>query len=53
MFEDYTLVVSDRDKAVMGMVDVNGHPVVPEVNEFIDKDTKYIASEAQKDDKKY
>lgn len=27
LFEDYTLIVSDRDKAVMGMLDVNGHPV--------------------------
>ncbi|WP_018753577.1 hypothetical protein [Paenibacillus sanguinis] len=27
LFEEYTLIVSDRDKAVMGMLDPNGHPV--------------------------
>lgn len=27
LFEDYTLIVSDRDQAVMGILDANGHPV--------------------------
>ncbi|TGV30855.1 hypothetical protein EN829_035360 [Mesorhizobium sp. M00.F.Ca.ET.186.01.1.1] len=39
LFEDYTLIVSDRDKAVMGMLDVNGHPV-SEVNGFTDEDSQ-------------
>ncbi len=25
-FEDYTLIVSDRDKKVLGILDANGHP---------------------------
>lgn len=26
LFEDYRLIVSDRDRKVMGILDVNGHP---------------------------
>lgn len=26
LFEDYTLIVSDRDKKVLGILDANGHP---------------------------
>ncbi|WP_438496021.1 hypothetical protein [Paenibacillus sp. IHBB 3054] len=43
LFEDYTIIVSDRDKAVMGMLDPNGHPV-SEGNEFTDEDIEYIMS---------
>lgn len=43
LFEDYTIMVSDRDKAVMGMLDPNGHPV-SEGNEFTDEDIEYIMS---------
>lgn len=35
LLEDYTLIVSDRDKKVMGMLDPNGHPVFKD-NEFTD-----------------
>lgn len=49
LFEDYTLIVSDRDKAVMGMLDVNGHPV-SEGNEFTDEDIEYIMSDEDPDD---
>ncbi|MGE8000549.1 hypothetical protein ACQKOF_18085 [Lysinibacillus sp. NPDC093190] len=42
--EDYTLIVSDRDKAVMGMLDPNGQPV-REGKEFTDEDIEYIMSE--------
>ncbi len=44
LFEDYTLIVSDRDKAVMDMLDPNGHPV-SEGNEFTDEEIAYIMSE--------
>ncbi|TKI67231.1 hypothetical protein FC756_13435 [Lysinibacillus mangiferihumi] len=44
LFEDYTLIVSDRDEAVMGMLDVNGHPV-SDGNEFTDEDIEYIMSD--------
>ncbi|WP_342439381.1 hypothetical protein NSS79_10965 [Paenibacillus sp. FSL L8-0436] len=49
LFEDYTLIVSDRDKAVMGMLDPNGHPV-SEGNEFTDEDIEYIMSDEDKED---
>lgn len=49
LFEDYTLIVSDRDKAVMGMLDVNGHPVF-EGNEFTDEDIEYIMSDDEDDE---
>ncbi|WP_107924621.1 hypothetical protein [Lysinibacillus parviboronicapiens] len=44
LFEDYTIIVSDRDKEVMGMLDVNGQPVT-EGNEFTDEEIAYIMSE--------
>ncbi|MFD1136555.1 hypothetical protein [Paenibacillus urinalis] len=46
LFEDYTLIVSDPDKAVMGMLDANGHPV-SEGNEFTDEDIEYIMSDEE------
>ncbi len=39
-----TLIVSDRDKTVMDMLDLNGHPV-SEGNEFTDEEIAYIKSE--------
>lgn len=39
LMEDYTLIVSDRDKKVMGMLDPNGHPVF-KGNEFTDEDSE-------------
>ncbi|MFD2698984.1 hypothetical protein ACFSVM_00750 [Paenibacillus shunpengii] len=50
LFEDYTLIVSDPDKTVMGMLDANGHPV-SDGNEITDEDIEYITSgeEAEKD----
>lgn len=52
LFEDYTLIVSDRDKVVMGMLDVNGHPV-SEGNEFTDEEVEYImGDETLEDDEK-
>lgn len=51
LFEDYTLIVSDRDKAVMDILDANGHPV-SEGNEFTDEDIEYImGDEAPENDK--
>ena len=41
LYEDYTLIVSDKDRKVMGMLDPNGHPVF-DGNEFSDEDIKYI-----------
>lgn len=50
LFEDYTLIVSDKDKAVMGMVDANGHPV-SKGNEFTNEDIEYIMNdELEKED---
>lgn len=40
LMDDYTLIVSDRDKKVMGMLGPNGHPV-----EFTDEDIEYIMNE--------
>ncbi|GIP59736.1 hypothetical protein [Paenibacillus woosongensis] len=52
LFEDYTLIVSDRDKVVMGMLDSNGHPV-SEGNEFTDEEVEYImGDETLEDDEK-
>lgn len=50
LFEEYTLIVSDRDKAVMGMLDPNGHPVT-QGNEFTDEDIDYIMSDEAIEDK--
>ncbi|MGG5342497.1 hypothetical protein [Enterococcus sp. AZ192] len=44
LMDDYTLIVSDRDKKVMGMLGPNGHPVY-EGNEFTDEDIEYIMNE--------
>lgn len=44
LFEDYTIIVSDQDKKVMGMLDANGHPV-SEGNEFTDEDIEYIMND--------
>ncbi|SFJ93229.1 MULTISPECIES: hypothetical protein [unclassified Bacillus (in: firmicutes)] len=41
LMEDYTLIVSDKDKKMMGMLDPNGHPVF-EGNEFTDEDIEYV-----------
>lgn len=42
--DDYTLIVSDRDKKVMGMLGPSGHPVF-EGNEFTNEDSDYIMTE--------
>lgn len=49
LMEDYTLIVSDRDKKVMGMLDPNGHPVF-KGNEFTDEDIEYIMSDEDSKD---
>ncbi len=40
LMEDYTLIVSDKNKKVMGMLDPNGHPVF-KGNEFTDEGIYY------------
>ncbi|HDR7446952.1 hypothetical protein COM21_12790 [Bacillus toyonensis] len=49
LMEDYTLIVSDRDKKVMGILDPNGHPVFKD-NEFTDEDIEYIMSDEDSKD---
>ncbi|MDE7546357.1 hypothetical protein NGE73_26970, partial [Bacillus cereus] len=49
LMEDYTLIVSDRDEKVMGMLDPNGHPVF-KGNEFTDEDIEYIMSDEDSKD---
>ena len=49
LHENYTLIVSDKDRKVMGMLDPNGHPVL-DGNEFSDEDIEYIMSEEENDD---
>ena len=49
LYEDYTLIVSDKDRKVMGMLDPNGHPVL-DGNEFSDEDIEYIMNEEENDD---
>lgn len=44
LMDDYTLIVSDKDKKVMGMLGPNGHPVY-EGNEFTEEDIAYIMGE--------
>ncbi|MGO2961375.1 MAG: hypothetical protein ACTIDE_02070 [Carnobacterium maltaromaticum] len=44
LMEDYTLIVSDKDKKVLGVIDPNGHPIF-EVNDFTDEDIKYITND--------
>ncbi|MFC0232620.1 hypothetical protein ACFFIF_01275 [Vagococcus entomophilus] len=44
LMEEYTLIVSDKDKKVMGILSPNGHPVY-EGNEFTDEDIEYVMSE--------
>ena len=48
LYEDYTLIVSDKDRKVMGMLDPNGHPVF-DGNEFSDEDIKYIMDDDNND----
>ena len=48
LFEDYMLIVSDKDRKVMGMLDPNGHPVF-DGNEFSDEDIKYIMDDDNND----
>jgi len=49
LMEDYTLIVSDKDKKVMGMLDPNGHPVF-KGNEFTDEDIEYIMNNEDSED---
>ncbi|MBY0599222.1 hypothetical protein [Bacillus bingmayongensis] len=49
LMEDYTLIVSDKDKKVMGMLDPNGHPVF-KGNEFTDEDIEYIMNDEDTED---
>ncbi|WP_459503640.1 hypothetical protein [Bacillus sp. C1] len=49
LMEDYTLIVSDKDKKVMGMLDPNGHPVF-NGNEFTDEDIEYIMNDEDTED---
>lgn len=51
LFEDYTLIVSDQNKVVIGILDANGHPVT-EGNEFTEEDIEYIMSEEEPEDDK-
>lgn len=44
LMEDYTLIVSDKDKKVLGVIDPNGHPIF-EGNDFTDEDIKYITND--------
>lgn len=44
LMEDYTLIVSDKDKKVMGMLGPSGHPVY-DGDEFTDEDIEYIMSD--------
>ena len=44
LFEDYMLIVSDKDRKVMGMLDCNGQPVLD-----MDEDTKYIMNDDDDD----
>ena len=48
LHENYTLIVSDKDRKVMGMLDPNGHPVF-DGNEFSDEDIKYIMDDDNND----
>ncbi|PHC39837.1 hypothetical protein COF01_09160 [Bacillus pseudomycoides] len=50
LMEDYTLIVSDKDKKVMGMLDPKGHPVF-KGNEFTDEDIEYIMNNGDSEDK--